>query len=144
MISARSFACAVGALGAVIVFSDDSDARPGKARSADVHEQTASRESRATLRLDDEHRRIAREYYASDCPPGLAKKRNGCQPPGQAKKSYTVGRRLPDGYYGDVLPDDLLVRLPRLPGGYGYRLLDGDLGVIELSTLIVLDAIGLY
>lgn len=27
------------------------------------------------------------------CPPGLAKKHNGCMPPGQAKKSYDIGQR---------------------------------------------------
>ena len=27
------------------------------------------------------------------CPPGLAKKQNGCLPPGQAKKLYNVGQR---------------------------------------------------
>ena len=27
------------------------------------------------------------------CPPGLAKKENGCLPPGQAKKLYNVGQR---------------------------------------------------
>lgn len=32
------------------------------------------------------------------CPPGLAKKNNGCLPPGQAKKSFTVGNRIPTGY----------------------------------------------
>jgi hypothetical protein len=35
--------------------------------------------------------------YALDargsCPPGLAKKHNGCMPPGQAKKTYNVGQR---------------------------------------------------
>ena len=35
--------------------------------------------------------------YAFDargnCPPGLAKKHNGCLPPGQAKKLYNVGQR---------------------------------------------------
>ena len=36
-------------------------------------------------------RRIVNEYYAPEfraghCPPGLAKKGNGCMPPGQAKK----------------------------------------------------------
>jgi hypothetical protein len=35
--------------------------------------------------------------YALDgrgsCPPGLAKKNNGCLPPGQAKKLYSVGQR---------------------------------------------------
>lgn len=35
--------------------------------------------------------------YAFDargnCPPGLAKRNNGCTPPGQAKKQYDVGQR---------------------------------------------------
>ena len=35
--------------------------------------------------------------YAFDargsCPPGLARKHNGCMPPGQAKKAYNVGQR---------------------------------------------------
>jgi hypothetical protein len=37
-------------------------------------------------------------YGAAGCPPGLAKKNNGCLPPGQAKKLYGVGQRLPYGY----------------------------------------------
>ena len=31
--------------------------------------------------------------YGHSCPPGLAKKNNGCLPPGQAKKLYNVGQR---------------------------------------------------
>ena len=36
--------------------------------------------------------------YGGGCPPGLAKKNNGCLPPGQAKKLYNVGQRWPVGY----------------------------------------------
>ena len=32
------------------------------------------------------------------CPPGLAKKHNGCQPPGQARQRWERGQRLPHGY----------------------------------------------
>ena len=39
-------------------------------------------------------------YGAGGCPPGLAKKHNGCLPPGQAKKMYNVGQRVPLGYNG--------------------------------------------
>ena len=44
-------------------------------------------------------REALRAYYApqfrgANCPPGLAKKGNGCQPPGQAKK-WRVGQPLP-------------------------------------------------
>ena len=50
-------------------------------------------------------------YRGGSCPPGLAKKHNGCMPPGQAKKLYKVGQRWP-GSYGyrwnyDQIPYDL-------------------------------------
>jgi hypothetical protein len=37
-------------------------------------------------------------YGAGGCPRGLAKKAIPCVPPGQAKKQYNVGQRLPQGY----------------------------------------------
>lgn len=37
-------------------------------------------------------------YGVGGCPPGLAKK--GCIPPGQAKKLFSVGQRVPLGYNG--------------------------------------------
>ena len=37
-------------------------------------------------------------YGAGGCPPGLAKKHNGCMPPGQAKKLYRTGQRFPLNY----------------------------------------------
>jgi hypothetical protein len=40
----------------------------------------------------DDDRRFA--GYGRSCPPGLAKKHNGCLPPGQAKKRFARGQRL--------------------------------------------------
>jgi hypothetical protein len=37
--------------------------------------------------------------WGNSCPPGLAKKNNGCLPPGQAKKMYNIGQRW-SGDYG--------------------------------------------
>ena len=37
-------------------------------------------------------------YAQPGCPPGLAKKNNGCLPPGQAKKMYEQGYRFSQGY----------------------------------------------
>lgn len=37
-------------------------------------------------------------YGARGCPPGLAKKAIPCVPPGQAKKLYNVGQRMPSGF----------------------------------------------
>lgn len=117
----------------------------GKGQYKAKHEERADYgERRSYTRLGDYERGVYRDYYASDCPPGLAKKNNGCLPPGIAKKRYKVGRRLgPDVYVQDA-PYDLIQRLPYLDDGYGYRIVDGDLAVVELATLLVLDAIGAY
>ena len=54
-------------------------------------------------------------YGAGGCPPGLAKKAIPCMPPGQAKKLYNVGQRLPRGYGSQLgynqIPYDLRSRL---------------------------------
>ena len=39
-------------------------------------------------------------YGAGKCPPGLAKKNPRCMPPGQYKKLFEVGQRVPYGYDG--------------------------------------------
>ncbi|MFX0546436.1 excinuclease ABC subunit A [Roseovarius sp. S1116L3] len=71
------------------------------------------------------------------CPPGLAKKQNGCLPPGQAKKIH--GR-------GDYLSGDYV--LIRNPGRYGldrdetyYRMGD-KVYRVDRDTKEILDLIG--
>lgn len=58
-------------------------------------------------------------YAAGGCPPGLAKKAIPCVPPGQAKKLFGIGQRVPRGYQGllgyNALP-------PELRSYYGPRL----------------------
>ena len=39
-------------------------------------------------------------YGTGGCPPGLAKKNAACMPPGQYKKLFEVGQRVPYGYNG--------------------------------------------
>jgi hypothetical protein len=52
-------------------------------------------------------------YGIGGCPPGLAKKHNGCLPPGQAKKLFAAGQRFRTGFGGlspygfDQIPYDL-------------------------------------
>ena len=36
--------------------------------------------------------------WGNSCPPGLARKNNGCLPPGQARKRYQVGQRWNTNY----------------------------------------------
>ncbi|MGZ8346953.1 MAG: hypothetical protein ACXWUP_07580, partial [Allosphingosinicella sp.] len=66
--------------------------------------------------------------YGRNCPPGLAKKRNGCLPPGQARKSIRLGDRFePARHRAMALPArhrDLYYDTP----AYNYRY--GDEGYI--------------
>ena len=81
------------------------------------------------------------KHGRGNCPPGLAKKNNGCLPPGQAKKRYQVGRALPNGIVIAELPGDLSVRIGVAPAGHRYGILDGDLVMLAVGTMLVVDAI---
>jgi hypothetical protein len=71
------------------------------------------------------------------CPPGLAKKQNGCLPPGQAKKIYGRGDYLQGTYVLIKNPD----RYGLDPGSTYYRL--GDyVYQVDRDTKEVLDLIG--
>ena len=83
------------------------------------------------------------DYYApgiGGCPPGLAKKHNGCLPPGQAKKLYNIGQRFPLGYgqmwnYNQI-PYDLRSQYgfdPRSQYYYG----DGYLYRVDPATMLI-------
>jgi Ni/Co efflux regulator RcnB len=107
------------------------------------HDREAA--SPGSVRFGPEARITVREYYAAPiaggkCPPGLAKKNNGCLPPGQAKK-WAVGQPLPPGVVYYAMPPDLLVRLPPPPRGYRYVRVAGDVLLIAIGTSMVLDAI---
>jgi hypothetical protein len=75
------------------------------------------------------------------CPPGLAKKRNGCLPPGIAKK-YALGQPLPPGIAGKHLPRDLLGQLHPM-SGYQYVQVDQDVLLVSEATKKVVDAVTL-
>ena len=97
------------------------------------------------FRFGDSDRRAVQEYYQSPargkgCPPGLAKKGNGCIPPGQAKK-WARGRPLPHDLVVYDLPPDLRYRLPPPPAGHRYVQLGADVLMIAIGTSMVVDAI---
>ena len=95
--------------------------------------------------FSDRHRTVVHDYYSDEfrrgrCPPGLAKKHNGCMPPGQAKK-WTVGRPLPrDVIYYDV-PPALVVQFGGPPAGHRYVRVASDILLIAIGTGMVIDAI---
>ena len=94
----------------------------------------------------DQDRGAVRTYWVDTygrgkCPPGLAKKNTGCLPPGQARKRYVVGRRLPAAVTYEPLPPVLVHRLGAPPRGYEYVVVDGDVLKLALGTRLVADAI---
>ena len=92
----------------------------------------------------DNDRRVINDYYGNEfrsghCPPGLAKKGNGCMPPGQAKK-WKKGHPLPAGVAYYELPPDLIYRLPPPPPRHRYARVGSDVLLISISSGIVVDA----
>jgi hypothetical protein len=112
--------------------------------------QGAQRDSAGTSgtrqgHFGDNQRTIVRNYYDDEfrggrCPPGLAKKHNGCMPPGQAKK-WTVGRPLPRDVIYHNVPAPLLAQLDRAPAGHRYARVASDILLITLGSGTVIDAI---
>lgn len=81
-------------------------------------------------------------YGIGGCPPGLAKKHNGCLPPGQAKKLFNVGQRFRLGYGGinpyayNQIPYDLRQQYGLNPyGNYYYG--NGYLYRVDPRTMLV-------
>lgn len=92
-------------------------------------------------------RDVIKEYISSDyhtsCPPGLAKKHNGCMPPGQAKKAYVIGQPLPAGIVFSPVPRDLRVKLRPAPMGYQYVMVDRDVLLMAEASHKIVDAVTL-
>jgi hypothetical protein len=83
----------------------------------------------------------AKQIEAGHCPPGLAKKRNGCLPPGQAKKLWALGRPLPREVIFHDLPPSLVVEIGLPPSGYRYARVANDVLLLAVGTGMVVDAI---
>lgn len=90
-------------------------------------------------------RHAAQAYYeprfkAGNCPPGLAKKHNGCMPPGQAKK-WRMGHALPRDVVYYPVPNSVSVQIGLPPAGYQYVRVAADILMIAVGTRLVVDAI---
>ena len=83
---------------------------------------------------------FAQEYRAGRCPPGLAKKNNGCNPPGQVRQ-WERGQPLPADVHWHALARDLQTQLGRAPTGYRYASVDNDVLLLELGTQVVVDVV---
>jgi Ni/Co efflux regulator RcnB len=121
--------------------------QPGRERRENERHEADRRDqaARAALHFEARQRDSVRDYYAPKvkagrCPPGLAKKHNGCLPPGQAKK-WQLGQPLPSGLKRYALEAELRRRLGTPPAGYEYARVAGDILLLEIGTRMVVDAI---
>ena len=95
--------------------------------------------------FEDRQQVIVRSYYGDEfrggrCPPGLAKKNNGCMPPGQAKK-WQMGRPLAREVVYDEVPRALVLQIGVPPSGHRYVRVASDILMIAIGTGLVVDAI---
>ena len=82
-------------------------------------------------KFSSDQRAYVRGYYEDEfrgghCPPGLAKKNNGCMPPGQAKK-WRVGQPLPRDVVFYEVPPALVIKIGTPPPGYKYVRVAADI-----------------
>lgn len=81
------------------------------------------------------------QIKAGHCPPGLAKKNNGCLPPGQAKKLWEIGQPLPREVTFYDLPPALVAELGPPLAGYRYARVANDVLLLAIGSGMVVDAI---
>ena len=124
---------------------DQRDEKKDERRDGDAKSRRDGPAAAQGGHFEERHRVVAREYYSEQfrggrCPPGLAKKNNGCLPPGQAKK-WHVGQPLArDVIYYEV-PRQLVVQIGLPPPGYRYVRVASDILMIAIGTGMVMDAI---
>jgi Ni/Co efflux regulator RcnB len=127
--------------------SEERADKGGKGHDDNRHEGRNDNDASGRQRghFEERHAAIVRDYYGEQmrgghCPPGLAKKHNGCMPPGQAKK-WQVGHRLPPEVIYYPVPQPLVVQIGPPPSGYRYVRVASDILMIAIGSGMVVDAI---
>ena len=120
-------------------------AKPGKGQGqghGQVHGQVHSKHS--AMGHENHGKGTPYGYGRGGCPPGLAKKNNGCMPPGQLKKLYSTGQVLPLNYGNrwsyNQIPTDLRANYGFRPDArYIYG--DGYLYQVDPRTMLIQRAV---
>ena len=107
--------------------------------------EKSSRDGGKRDHFGDHHRLVLNDYYGQQfrsgrCPPGLAKKHNGCLPPGQAKKWHT-GQHLPRDVVYYSVPQSLVIQFGPPPSGHRYVRVGSDILLIAIATRMIVDAL---
>ncbi len=124
---------------------EENEQGDGKREKKDKRDKHDREDIRIGGYFGDQQREVVRQYYGTEyragrCPPGLAKKNNGCMPPGQAKK-WAVGRPLSRDVEYYSVPRSLVNGLGVPPTGYRYVRVSNDVLLLALGTNLIVDAI---
>jgi hypothetical protein len=109
----------------------------------------AASKGKGSKKFETSDRSVIQSYYrdeysrSGNCPPGLAKKNNGCMPPGQARK-WNVGSTLPSDIYIEPLPPALRSTLVVPMPGYDYGYVGGEVILFGVSDRIVVDFVAVF
>lgn len=116
----------------------------------DKAERKAEKREREDIKqgayFNDQQRTFVREYYTTTykdgkrCPPGLAKKNNGCMPPGQVR-NWAVGQPVPRNVTVYSVAQPVIRMLPPAPYGYRYARIGGDIVLVQQQNNIIVDII---
>ena len=125
---------------------DRKEVRKERAKAQKRAEKRRREDIKHGAYFDDQQRTSVRQYYtrtyanAKRCPPGLAKKHNGCVPPGQAG-SWHVGEPVPRGVTVYTVPQPVIRLLPPAPYGYRYARIGGDIVLVQQHNNLIVDII---
>ena len=119
-------------------------------KRADKAEKKAAKREREDIKqgayFNDQHRVLVREYYTTTysnskrCPPGLAKRNNGCVPPGQVQ-DLVVGQPVPKNVTVYQVAQPVIRKLPPAPVGYRYERIGGDIVLVQQDNNLIVDVI---
>ncbi len=148
ILSGVTLTALVGALsltGALPAFAKKDTHEKGKGQHARQNDDRQQDRKHQARHFSDRHRVIVHDFYEQEfrrgkCPPGLSNKRNGCMPPGQAKK-WHVGQPIPRSVVYYDVPSAIIVQLPPPSAGYRYVRVASDILLIAVGTGMVIDAI---
>ena len=128
----------------------DNDGNKHGNKHSQKYEKQAEKREREEIKhgayFNDQQRTFAREYYSTAyregkrCPPGLAKKNNGCLPPGQVR-NWAVGQPVPRNVTVYSVAQPVIRMLPPAPVGYRYARIGGDIVLVQQQNNVIVDII---
>ena len=117
----------------------DNDNDQGRGRAAGPNQQVVPFQRVVIVDRDHDvvHTYYRNEFAAGRCPPGLAKKNNGCMPPGQVNRAWVVGQPMAPEIVYYPLPRELYTQLTPPPYGYEYVRVDNNVLLINATSRLI-------